>query len=38
MRYTENEHQRAPILRTECKEGILEKDFTTLVETGKTNY
>lgn len=36
IKYTENEHQRAPIHRTESKEGILEKDFSTLVETKKT--
>lgn len=37
MTYTENEHQRALILRTKSNEGILEKDFTTPVETKSTS-
>lgn len=38
MRYTENEHQRVLILRSEFSEGILAKAFATPVENRSTNY
>lgn len=37
MTYTENEHQRARIFRTESNEGILGRDFTTPEEIKRTH-